>query len=196
MKRSHVFGGVLAAALLAAGGYGIDAALSSPASTSAAPAATPSATSSAPRPAAPVTISASPLAPGTALVDNAGRALYLFEADRGTTSACTGACAQIWPPVLAQNGMPTAAGAIQAQLLGTASRDDGTTQVTYNGHPLYYFTLDKTPGDTKGQGLNRFGAPWYVLTPAGDKIDSDEAAAAPPAPTTTSSSGLGTGYGY
>ena len=195
MKRSYVVGGVLAAALLAAGGIGIDAALSSPAAPSAAPAATPSTTSSAPTPGAPGTISATTLAPGTALVDTAGRALYLFEADHGTTSACTGACAQIWPPVLAQNGMPTAAGVVQAKLLGTAPRADGTTQVTYNGHPLYYFTQDKNPGDTKGQGLNKFGAPWYVLSPAGAKIDSDHAPAAPPAPT-TGSAGLGTGYGY
>lgn len=195
MKRSYVLGGVLAAALLAAGGIGIDAALSSPAAPSAAPAATSSTTSSAPAQGAPATISASALAPGTALVDSAGRALYLFEADQGTTSACTGACAQIWPPVLAQNGMPTAAGAVQAQLLGTATRVDGTTQVTYNGHPLYYFVQDKNAGDTKGQGLNKFGAPWYVLTPAGAKIDSHDAPAAPSAPT-TSSSGLGSGYGY
>jgi hypothetical protein len=89
-------------------------------------------------------------------------------------------------------GGPTSGGA-QAALVGTTTRTDGSTQVTYNGHPLYYFAMDKAPGDARGQGINRFGGGWYVVDPAGNKIDSDDAAPAPaPAPAPASSGG----YGY
>ena len=129
-------------------------------------------------------IGATALAPGTALVDAGGRALYLFEADQGTTSTCNGLCAQVWPPLLTDGAAPAVAGDVQASLLGSTARDDGTQQVTYNGHPLYYFTGDKNPGETRGQGLDSFGGPWYVVTPAGNKIDPDDAGAgtgSPPA---------------
>jgi hypothetical protein len=73
-------------------------------------------------------------------------------------------------------------GDVRAALLGTTTRADGTQQVTYNGHPLYYFMNDKAPGDARGQGINRFGGGWYVVDPTGDKIDSDAPAPAPAAP--------------
>ena len=75
-------------------------------------------------------------------------------------------------------GGPTSGGA-QAALVGATTRTDGSSQVTYNGHPLYYFANDKAPGDARGQGINRFGGGWYVVDPAGNKIDSDAPAPAP-----------------
>ena len=110
--------------------------------------------------------------PGKFLADGQGRALYLFEADKGTTSTCTGACAAAWPPVTA-SAMPMAGGGVSQSLLGTTKRADGTEQVTYNGHPLYYFAADTGAGTTKGQGSKQFGAGWYVLNPKGSKIDND-----------------------
>jgi predicted lipoprotein with Yx(FWY)xxD motif len=107
---------------------------------------------------------------GTFLVGPDGRTLYLFEKDAGMKSACSGACAKAWPP-LVTSGAPTAAGAAKAALLGTTMRDDGTTEVTYAGHPLYYFSGDTAPGDTNGQGVDAFGAEWYALSPSGTSIE-------------------------
>jgi predicted lipoprotein with Yx(FWY)xxD motif len=107
---------------------------------------------------------------GTFLVDAKGRTLYLFEKDKTKKSTCSGSCAVAWPPLLT-TGKPKAGGTTKASLLGTSRRSDGKTQVTYKGHPLYYFVMDKKAGDTKGQGLNAFGAKWYVLAPSGGKID-------------------------
>jgi predicted lipoprotein with Yx(FWY)xxD motif len=109
---------------------------------------------------------------GTILTDDRGRALYLFVADTGTTSTCAGDCAKEWPP-LTTNGAPVAATGVNAAMLSTTSRTDGTTQLTYNGHPLYYYDDDKGPGTTEGQGEHKYGADWYVLSPAGAKIDKD-----------------------
>jgi predicted lipoprotein with Yx(FWY)xxD motif len=117
-----------------------------------------------------VTTVATPL--GRTLVDGDGRTLYLFEADHGGTSACTGSCDTVWPPLRARGGVH-ALGGVSAALLGTIQRSDGSTQVSYNGHPLYYYAGDAKPGDTTGQGLNQFGASWYVLDPAGARIDHD-----------------------
>ena len=110
--------------------------------------------------------------PGKFLVDGQGRALYLFEADKSTMSTCTGACAAAWPPVTA-SAMPMAGSGVSQSLLGTTKRADGTEQVTYNGHPLYYFAADTGAGMVKGQGSKEFGAGWYVLNAKGSKIDSD-----------------------
>jgi predicted lipoprotein with Yx(FWY)xxD motif len=96
--------------------------------------------------------------------------VYLFEADKGSTSACSGACASNWPPVTT-SGSPTAGGSATSGMLGTIARSDGSKQVTYNGHPLYYFAHDKAAGETTGQGVSAFGASWYVLAPSGNKID-------------------------
>jgi predicted lipoprotein with Yx(FWY)xxD motif len=97
--------------------------------------------------------------------------VYLFEADKGPMSSCSGACAQAWPPVTASSAQ--ASGAAHQAALGTITRPDGTKQVTYNGHPLYYFAKDGDAGDAYGQGVKAFGASWYVLNPAGSKIDTD-----------------------
>ncbi|MFD9397131.1 hypothetical protein ACFWBB_42305 [Streptomyces sp. NPDC060000] len=107
---------------------------------------------------------------GTILVDAKGRTLYLFEADKSTQSTCNGACASAWPPLLTA-GAPTAGGSAKSALLGTTKRSDGNTQVTYHGHPLYGYAGDSGPGDTNGQGLNQFGAAWYVLNVSGEKVD-------------------------
>jgi predicted lipoprotein with Yx(FWY)xxD motif len=108
---------------------------------------------------------------GTFLVGPKGRTLYLFEKDKTSKSTCNGACATAWPPLLV-SGTPKAGGSAKASLLGTTKRSDGKRQVTYKGHPLYYFIQDKKAGDTKGQGLNAFGAKWYVVGTSGKKIDS------------------------
>jgi predicted lipoprotein with Yx(FWY)xxD motif len=119
---------------------------------------------------------------GSILVNSTGRTLYLFKADVGAKSACTGACATAWPPLLA-TGKPTAGTGLTASKLATITRSDGTQQVTYNGHPVYLFIKDKKPGQTTGQGVTAFGAAWYALTPAGNQISTQ--------PTTS-----GGGYGY
>jgi len=107
---------------------------------------------------------------GIWLTDSAGRALYAYTADKGPTPECYGACATAWPPLLA-TGPVTISGKYTVPAdLGTASRTDGTKQVTYGGHPLYYFVTDRHPGQTTGQGVNQFGGPWWVLSPAGREI--------------------------
>jgi len=107
---------------------------------------------------------------GQVLVGPTGRTIYLFLADSPTRSACNSAgCVQAWPPVLTK-GAPLAGAGVNASLLGTIKRADGTTEVTYAGHPLYYFISDKKPGDVTGQGIDAFGAPWYVIAPSGMQI--------------------------
>jgi predicted lipoprotein with Yx(FWY)xxD motif len=103
---------------------------------------------------------------GQILVDGKGMTVYLWVADTGTTSTCYTTCATFWPPVLT-TGAPQAGAGAQASLLGTTTRTDGMVQVTYAGHPLYYFQKDKQAGDATGQGSNGFGAPWWVMSPAG-----------------------------
>lgn len=107
---------------------------------------------------------------GKVLVDAQGRTLYLFEADKGPISKCDGACKTVWPP-LAAAGKPTAGAGVDAAKLGTIKRGDGSSEITYNGHPLYTFEGDTAPGQTSGQGLDDFGAEWYALSAAGDKIE-------------------------
>jgi predicted lipoprotein with Yx(FWY)xxD motif len=106
---------------------------------------------------------------GTFLVNAQGRTLYLFAADKGTKSACTGACAKAWPP-LRTAGKPKASSGVKASLLGTAKRADGSTQVTYGGHPLYTFIMDTKAGQTAGQAFNAFGGLWYVVGTNGKAI--------------------------
>ena len=108
---------------------------------------------------------------GQMLVDPKGRTLYLFEADKGTTSTCYNACAQAWPPLLTSSA-PNAGAGVNGADLGTTTRTDGAMQVTFHGHPLYYYVVDTKPGDISGQDLNQFGAKWYVLGPNGNKIDN------------------------
>ncbi|MBV8956462.1 MAG: hypothetical protein JO179_20160 [Solirubrobacterales bacterium] len=109
---------------------------------------------------------------GTFLSDAKGRTLYLFEADKGTMSTCYSACASVWPP-LTSTGAVSGGTGVNASLLGSTKRNDGTAEVTYKGHPLYYYAADSAPGQTTGQGLNQFGAKWYVLAANGNKINND-----------------------
>jgi predicted lipoprotein with Yx(FWY)xxD motif len=117
---------------------------------------------------ATVAVKASKL--GNLLVDAQGRTLYLFEADKTTASTCYSACASIWPP-LTTTGAAKAGSQVNASQLGATKRSDGKSEVTYHGHPLYYYAGDTAPGATTGQGLNQFGAKWYVVAPTGNKID-------------------------
>jgi predicted lipoprotein with Yx(FWY)xxD motif len=107
---------------------------------------------------------------GQILVDGSGRTLYLFEADSTKAATCSRACAQAWPPFLT-SGSPHVGSGVTQSLLGTMTRSDGTRQVTYNGHPLYYFADDTKPGNTNGEGLTSFGAGWDAVSPAGNKIE-------------------------
>lgn len=126
---------------------------------------------------------------GTYLTGDDGKAVYLWLGDSGSTSNCSSACASAWPPVLT-TGAPTAgAGAVAADL-GTTKRSDGSTQVTYKGHPLYYFAGDSASGQTNGQGTNGFGAKWWLVSPAGVGITSSDSSGG------SSSSSGGGGYGY
>lgn len=109
---------------------------------------------------------------GKILVDGSGNTLYLFLKDKGTTSSCSGPCAGVWPP-LTTSGKPEPGGGASAQELGSTSRTDGKTQVTYHGHPLYHYEADGAPGDTAGQGLDQFGAEWYVLSAQGNKLEKE-----------------------
>lgn len=108
---------------------------------------------------------------GAYLTADEGHALYMFTADHNGMSACEGACAKAWPPVMT-SGKPEAGPGINASLLGTLKRGDGM-QVTYDGMPLYYFVGDKGAGTTAGQDITHFGGSWYLVAPSGKKIDSD-----------------------
>ena len=107
---------------------------------------------------------------GKILVDSKGDTLYLWQADKDTTSTCNAACASAWPPLLT-HGKPIAGPGLSASKLGTTSRSDGATEVTYNGHPLYTFVGDSAPGQTTGEGNMGFGAEWDVLSAAGTKVE-------------------------
>jgi predicted lipoprotein with Yx(FWY)xxD motif len=162
--------------LLAACSSSSSTTTSSPATSSpaAAPAATqassPAATSQAAGTAL-VSLAAISGIPGQALVGSNGRTLYLFQADKNGTSACSGACAAAWPPDIV-TGTPQAGSGVNPSLLGTITRPDGTRQITYDGHPLYYFAADTAGGSAHGQGVKAFGAEWYVISASGRKIDT------------------------
>jgi predicted lipoprotein with Yx(FWY)xxD motif len=166
-----VTGALVAAAIVAAacstttaptGYYGA-------AAPSKAPVAAPS-PSTAPPAALGTTINVGTTRLGNVLVDANGLTVYLFLADKGTVSSCNSpSCVQYWPPVLT-TGAPQAGAGVNGSLLGAATRADGSTQVTYAGHPLYLFASDQKVGDAKGQALNAFGGPWYVVSPSGAQI--------------------------
>lgn len=114
-------------------------------------------------------VSISKSSPGSILVGANGRTLYVFDKDQPNQSACSGACASAWP-VDQTSGTPKAGSGVKASLLGTIKRGDGTTQVTYNKHPLYYYSGDTAAGQQNGQGINAFGALWYVVSPNGNQM--------------------------
>lgn len=126
---------------------------------------------------------------GTYLTGAAGRAVYLFDADTNGTSACTGACTAAWPPVLT-DGAAGASGSAKSADLATIRRPDGSTQLTYQGHPLYYYAADTKAGQTNGQGSTAFGASWWLVTPDGVALHTAS-------PGSGGSTGPSTGgYGY
>jgi len=106
---------------------------------------------------------------GRILFDGRGRVLYLFARDRGDRSSCSGACAKAWPPYLTKSA-PKAAPGLDSKLLGTTKRSDGTLQVTYAKHPLYYFKEDTKPGQIKCQNVSNFGGLWLVVAPSGKAV--------------------------
>ncbi|KIF73042.1 hypothetical protein QR77_01600 [Streptomyces sp. 150FB] len=106
---------------------------------------------------------------GTILLDAKGRTLYVFDKDTSSKSMCTGACATQWPPSIV-TAKPKAGKGVKSDMLSTSTRSDNKKQVTYNGHPLYTFAGDQKPGDTSGQGVNAFGAKWYVIGTNGKQI--------------------------
>jgi predicted lipoprotein with Yx(FWY)xxD motif len=123
---------------------------------------------------------------GKVLVDARGRTLYLFAKDKGGRSACYGACATYWPPLLS-SAKPRAARGVRASSLGLTKRADGKRQVTYAGQPLYTFSLDRRAGETSGQGLTDFGGSWNAVAASGRAVKSNAASA--------SSGGTDGGYG-
>ena len=129
---------------------------------------------------------------GRILVDGQGHTLYLFDRDEHGESYCTGACAAVWPPY-ETDSKPTASAGVPGSALGTTKRADGDLQVTYHGHPLYYYAADaSTPGKTKGEDLEQFGAGWYVLDSGGKAVEPEHMSGSSGA---TSGSSGGGGYG-
>jgi predicted lipoprotein with Yx(FWY)xxD motif len=114
---------------------------------------------------------------GTYLAGPNGHALYLWVADSGGKSSCSGACAAAWPPLVTK-GSPAAGSGVTASDLGTITRSDGREQVTYKGHPLYYFAGDTSAGKTTGQGTNGFGAKWWLVAPSGTAITASATSSA------------------
>jgi len=170
-RRTWTLGVALAAvAALAVAGCG-GSSSGTQASGYGAPAAKPAAGKAGAAGAASVAVAGSKL--GKILVDGTGQTLYLFQADKGAASTCNGACASTWPP-LTTNGQARAGAGVSTSKLGTTKRSDGTSEVTYNGHPLYKFAGDGAPGQTTGQGSDDFGAEWYVLSAAGNKVEKGE----------------------
>jgi predicted lipoprotein with Yx(FWY)xxD motif len=192
-------GGAAAAALLVAACSSGSSSASTPASSSPAtssPAAAASGSPSGSGSGATVITTASSSG-NTFLTDSSGRAVYLWAKDTGGTSACSGACAGAWPPVTT-TGTATASGSAKASDLGTITRSDGTKQVTYDGHPLYYFAGDQGPGTATGQGSDNFGAKWWLVAPTGSdvtaSVSSFTVGGSSPAATPASSAAGGGGY--
>jgi predicted lipoprotein with Yx(FWY)xxD motif len=138
------------------------------------------------RPSATVSLRKTTL--GMVLVARNGHTLYLFGKDRSGRSACSGSCAQFWPPLLTR-GTPTAGVGVRAALLGTTKRSDGSIQVTYARHPLYTYKLDTRAGQTKGEGTSFFGGVWNALSARGTAVvkgTTQTTTGTTPPPTTTS----------
>jgi predicted lipoprotein with Yx(FWY)xxD motif len=108
---------------------------------------------------------------GIWLTDPAGRTLYSYTKDKGTTSECYGACAKAWPPLLTTSSVTITGKYTVASDLGTTTRTDGTKQVTYGGHPLYYYAGDTAPGQTKGQGV---GGVWFLIGPVANIMNGSK----------------------
>jgi predicted lipoprotein with Yx(FWY)xxD motif/plastocyanin len=178
-SRVAFFGLIVLALALA--GCAAPAATTSPTQVPPALTAAPAAPTQAPAPTAASAATAPPAADkpasvalvkndalGSFLADDQGRTLYLFTKDTPNTSNCYDKCEAAWPPLFTK-GAPVAADGVDAALLGTTTRKDGSVQVTYSGWPLYYYVKDQKPGDVTGQDV---GGVWYVISPKGDKIEA------------------------
>ena len=193
-------GGAVGVAVLAAAcsSAGSSTAASSPASSASAAAAGGSASGS-----GNTVIETASSSAGTVLTNGSGRAVYLWVKDTGDMSQCSGACAGAWPAVTT-TGTVTAAGAAKASDLGTITRSDGTKQVTYDGHPLYYFSGDSGAGTASGQGSDSFGAKWWLVAPSGSDVTASVSSftasasgsgSAPSAPSATPAAGSSSAAG-
>jgi predicted lipoprotein with Yx(FWY)xxD motif len=179
MNRTRLSFGVIAVAIAAV--VAIVVATSGGAAETTRPAAAP---------ASSISVKQTPL--GKTLVDANGRVLYLFKADKRDQSTLSAAGQAIWPPLTSAT-TPAAGSNVSASQITVIKGAGGSSQVAYNGHPLYHYVGDHGPGQTNGQGLNQFGALWYVLSPAGTAITS---APTTPASGPSSSSSSGNAYGY
>jgi predicted lipoprotein with Yx(FWY)xxD motif len=201
-KLATGIGGAAAAAVLvAACASGTSSSTGAAAGSSSAPAASGSAAAGGSSSGSSV-ITTAKASGGTILTDGSGRAVYLWAKDSGGMSSCTGACAGTWPPVTASSTV-TASGGAKSSDLGTITRSDGTKQVTYDGHPLYYYVGDSGPGMSSGQGSDQFGAKWWLVAPTGSDVtgsvssftvsggSSGSGGTAPSAPAPASSSAAG-----
>jgi predicted lipoprotein with Yx(FWY)xxD motif len=151
------------------------------ASTPAAPASAPASSASAAS--GGTTLTVKTIGGQQVLTNPAGLTLYWFVPDTSTMSKCTGSCATYWPPVKG----PATAGSGVTGTLSTITRSDGSTQATYDGHPLYTYAAD-TPGTAKGEGLNLSGGVWYEMLASGATPAAGAAA--------TTKASTGGGYGY
>jgi predicted lipoprotein with Yx(FWY)xxD motif len=167
----------LAAAALIATGCGSSSSSSTPAASGG--------TSTSTRASASNIVNTKTIGGAQVLTDSKGFTLYWFVPDTSTTSKCNGSCAKFWPPVKG----PLTAGSGVTGALGTIKRSDGATQATYNGHPLYTYIGDKSPGQNTGNGITASGGLWHEVTASGS-------APAPSASPSKSKSGGGGGYGY
>lgn len=190
-RLGAIAGAGMAAALLAACSSGGSSSSSSPASGSASGSGSSGA----------MVITTASSGGTTFLTTGSGRAVYLWAKDTSGQSVCTGACAGAWPPVTASS--VTASGGAKASDLSTITRSDGTKQVTYDGHALYYYVGDSGAGQVTGQGSDMFGAKWWLVSPAGTDVTGSITAftpgsagtgsggSTPSAPATSSSSKAG-----
>jgi predicted lipoprotein with Yx(FWY)xxD motif len=181
LRQRVVHASVLAAALLsvAACGGGNSSDSSSKPKASTAASSSPSSSASSSGASGGTQIKVASTSGGSVLTDDKGRVLYMFNPDNQGASVCYGPCAAAWPPTLT-TGKPTAGPGADASMLGTTTRKDGKTQVTYNKYPLYTFAFDAKPGDTNGQAVKSI---WWVLNPKGVPQDAPakvSVAAAPP----------------
>ena len=149
-----------------------DVAATPPADTTPAePSPAPTPTPATPAPAGTLTIATG--APGSYVADHTGRAVYVLKGDENG-SKCTGDCVAAWPPLLADAAPVAGSPSLQGVMIGTVERSDGTTQVTYNGHPLYLYTKDTTAGTTMGQDVTDQWGEWYLVGPTGVAMDDDD----------------------
>ena len=202
-KRTKLIAGVggalSAAVVVAACSSGASSSAAAPAAPAAAPAGGSSSSAGASSSGGTV-ITTAKSSGGTVLASSSGRAVYLWAKDTGDMSNCNGACAGAWPPVTT-TGTATASGGAVASDIGTITRSDGTKQVTYDGHPLYYFSGDSGPGMASGQGSDAFGAKWWLVTPAGSDVTAGVTSftaggsAGAPAPSTPASAPASSGAG-